>query len=130
MMTVMKLRFHKNSLRFRLNRLEVSQLASGEKLVEEIWFPHSEQPFRYSLGVREAEATAQLEQSPAGIHVSLNLADVMAWAASDELDLHRSLTDAREPLILMVEKDLVCVDGPAEERDPLAFPRAEQTVCN
>lgn len=125
----MKLRFHQNSLRFRLNQVEVAKLASGAVLVEEIWFPNSDQPFRYSLSLHESEASAALGLNPAQISVLLRRDDVTAWATSDELELHRSVPTSRGPLKLMVEKDLVCIDRPFEERDPHAFPRAEKPVC-
>lgn len=123
----MKLRFHNNSLRFRLNQLEVHQLASGQGLAEEIWFPLAAQPFRYALRVHEGAASAELEKNE--ILVSLNRADIAVWAASEELELHRSIPTAHDPLKLMVEKDLVCVDRPEQERDPHAYPRAEQALC-
>ncbi len=122
----MKLRFRKNSLRFRLNQVEVIRLASGEKLIEEIWFPGADRPFRYSLGVRDA-AAAELGSSD--IAAWLSRADVIAWARSGEMELHRSIATGHDPLKLMVEKDLVCVDGPDEERDPDAFPRAAAAIC-
>jgi hypothetical protein len=124
-----KLRFHRNSIRFRLNQIEVAQLACGSTLEEEVWFPTAELPFRYILALHDLEASARLEQSPPEIRVLLKRADVKAWAVSDELELHLSLPTCREPLTLMIEKDLVCLDAPAEERDPHAFPRAENPVC-
>jgi hypothetical protein len=125
----MKLRFHQNSIRFRLNQLEVTELASGTSMVEEVWFPNSDQPFRYSLALHDLDPSVRFELKPAEIAVLLKRADVKAWAASDELQMHRSLPTARKPLKLMIEKDLVCVDGPPEERDPYAFQRVENPVC-
>jgi hypothetical protein len=124
----MKLRFHKNSLRFRLNQIEVNRLASGERLAEEIWFPQARTPFRYTLLVNDGPASASLQAHE--LHVSLSATDVKVWVPSTELELHYSLPTDRDPLKLMVEKDLVCVDGPEEERDPHAFPRAtSEAVC-
>jgi hypothetical protein len=125
----MKLRFNRNSLRFRLNQLEVNRLASGERLVEEVWFPGADDPFRYSLEIQDGETSAHFKPAPAGIGVWLKSVDIIAWASSDELELHRMLPTSREPLTLMIEKDLECVDAPPEERDPHAFRRAESPLC-
>ena len=35
----------------------------------------------------------------------------------------------RSVLTVAIEKDLECVDGPPEEKDPEAFPRAIEKAC-
>jgi hypothetical protein len=125
----MKLRFHQNSLRFRLNQLEVGRLAAGYRLTEEVWLPGSDQPLQYSLGVHEGETAVEFHLASGGLTVLLRHAEVKVWAKAAELEFHRSLPTLRQPLKLMIEKDLECLDGPAEERDPHAFPRDEKSAC-
>jgi hypothetical protein len=41
------------------------------------------------------------------------------WEDSDEIGLYGRAKD----LDIAIEKDLECVDAPAEEKDPFAYPR-------
>jgi hypothetical protein len=118
----MKLRVRNNSLRLRLNRREVEGLAAGAALREQIHFPGN------------ACLAYELDSSPASqpettftqgvIHISAPETMVSDWANSDEIGLYFDLPANGAALSIAIEKDLECIDGPVEERDPDAFPRA------
>jgi hypothetical protein len=117
----MKLRFRENSLRLRVNRPEVENLAAGGSLEERVEFPDN------------ARLSYVLESSPAStpavsfhdgvIRVSAPDWEVKDWAKTDAIGLYFHVAAGGKPLKVAIEKDLECVDGPAEGRDPDAFTR-------
>jgi hypothetical protein len=123
----MKLRFRKNSLRLRVNRKEVELLASGAALEERISFP-GDTILKYVL---EASATRTPEAvyQDGWIRVSTPLQQVTDWASGTDIGIYFELPANGSPLKVAIEKDLECVDGPAEETDPDAFPRANGNTC-
>lgn len=124
----MKLRFRGNSLRLRVNQKEVDALNRGEMLREEVLFPGGA-CFQYVLKTeRIPEARASLENC--SIQVAAPRGLVSEWAQGDEIGIYFSVPTDGEALKIAIEKDLVCVDGPEEERDPDAFPREiGEKVC-
>lgn len=123
----MKLRFRKNSLRLRINQQEVETLAGGSSLREEVYFPGGTS-LAYVLDLIAGPApNATLANST--IHVSLPAHEVRQWATSEEIGLYFEFPAGKEELKVAVEKDLVCIDGPEEERDPQAFPRVSPAHC-
>jgi len=124
----MKLRLRANTLRLRLNQREVEKLAAGEVLREGIEFPGGTS-LSYLLKVAPA-AEAQAFFEGGRIHIIAPRVPILNWAANDELGIYFSLPTGAEPLEIAIEKDLVCLDGPVEEQDPLAFPREmAEKVC-
>jgi hypothetical protein len=124
----MKLRIRANTLRLRLNQEEVKALAAGDVLKEGIEFPGGTS-LSYFLKLAPA-ADAQVFFEGGRIHVIAPHAPMMNWAGNDELGIYFDLPTGAEPLKIAIEKDLVCLDGPAEERDPNAFPREfSSKVC-
>jgi hypothetical protein len=123
----MKLRFRKNSLRLRVNQREVETLAAGRSVEEEVHFPGS------------TSISYVLETVPAGppnasfqhgvIRVSAPREQVQNWARGESIGLYFDLAANGAGLKVAVEKDLECVDGPPEERDPDAFPRSTGKNC-
>jgi hypothetical protein len=113
----MKLRFRNNSLRLRVNRLEVEKLAAGQALAETISFAGGV-TLDYIL-IPSAAAQRAAEFDGKAIRVTAPLDE---WARGGEIGFYFEV----EPgLQVAVEKDLECVDGVEEERDPYAFPRAK-----
>jgi hypothetical protein len=51
------------------------------------------------------------------------------WAHSDSVGIYFEIPANGARLQVAIEKDLECVDGPPEERDPDAFPRSVGKVC-
>lgn len=123
----MKLRFRNNSLRLRVNQREVQSLASGAALREEIQFPGNTQ-ITYTLQASSGKAPrATFEDGIISISAPGDL--VHHWADGEDLGLYFNLPTERSTLAIAIEKDLECLDGPPDERDPEAFPRTSGTVC-
>jgi hypothetical protein len=124
----MKLRIRANTLRLRLNQKEVERLAAGDVLQERIDFPGGTS-LSYLLKVASAAGAEALFEG-GRIHINLPRTPIVSWAHDEELGIYFSLPTGAEPLNIAIEKDLVCIDGPPEERDPLAFPREmTEKVC-
>lgn len=120
----MKLRFRKNSLRLRVNQREVETLAAGSMLEERVHFPGGAS-LAYSLErVSGFEPNARFEAGT--IRVSVPSGEVARWADGDEIGLYFELEATNGKLKIAIEKDLVCIDRPEEERDPDAFPRMQE----
>ncbi|HZQ52383.1 MAG TPA: hypothetical protein VFB14_09310 [Bryobacteraceae bacterium] len=123
----MKLRFRKNSLRLRVNRREVESLAAGQTIEEQIYFP-GDALISYVLEtVPTGPATASFRQGV--IRVAAPREEIQNWAHGDAIGLYFDLPASGAALKVAVEKDLECVDGPPEEREPYAFPRSTGKNC-
>jgi hypothetical protein len=116
-----KLRFWKNSLRLRVNQHEAADLASGTALEECIYFP-GDACIHYVLET-SAQSRPEASFADATIRVSAPQHLVRDWAANDTIGIYFDLPVNGSELRVAIEKDLECVDGPADERDPAAFPR-------
>jgi hypothetical protein len=124
----MKLRFRGNTLRLRVNQREVDTLAKGNALQERIAFPGAGD-FSYVL---ETSVTpgGQASFREGVIRVSAPSTEVKDWASNDaSLGIYFDLPANGSVLKIAIEKDLECVDGPEEERDPDAFPREALKAC-
>lgn len=124
----MKLRFRNNSIRLRVNRAEVENLAAGAALQERIEFPGNAQ-IAYILQPADHSVGAEASFQNGVIRISAPQDQVRAWAQSDDIGLYFELPANGVPLQIAIEKDLVCVDGPPDEIDPLAFPRVVRKNC-
>lgn len=116
----MKLRFRKNSLRLRVNQRETEMLAAGGELEEQVIFGGGATlAYRLAKTADGTKGTALFDGK--AIRVSAPLSD---WTKSEEIGFYFEV----EPgLKVAIEKDLECLDGPAEEKDPHAYPRADTT---
>ncbi|HEY1946466.1 MAG TPA: hypothetical protein VGG97_05635 [Bryobacteraceae bacterium] len=124
----MKLRFRDNTLRLRVNQREVNTLAKGDMLRERVVFPGATD-LSYVLETR-AEPGGQASFHEGIIRISAPSTDVKDWAASStSLGIYFDLPANGSVLKIAIEKDLECVDGPEEERDPDAFPRETLKNC-
>jgi len=123
----MKLRFRDNSLRLRLNQREVQALLAGQRVRERVVFPGNA-ILEYVLGSEQGtEASASFEQGT--IQVIAPKSRVCAWASGEDLGLYFDFPANGSTLRVSIEKDLECLDGPSEERDPEAFPRTSGKNC-
>jgi hypothetical protein len=123
----MKLRFRKNTLRLRVNQREVQQLAGGTTLGEQVHFPGNA-AFEYKLSpAADDEAVASFQGGV--LRVAAPQTEVMQWAAGDAIGIYFELPANGDLLKVAIEKDLECLDGPVDERDPQAFPRAADQTC-
>ncbi len=105
----MKLRIRGDSLRLRLKRGEVDQIAAGSTIVEETHFPDS--VLTYRLDVSEnRDISASFDRG--SLIISLPKSKVSDWAASDEVSLYaeQKLSGAGS-LSLLIEKDFSCLEA-------------------
>lgn len=123
----MKLRFRKNSLRLRLNRREAESLAAGSTLEEKIHFP-GDATMSYVLEpVSSARPDASFQNGV--IRIGAPQAQLQTWAGTDSIGMYFDFPANGSALKVAIEKDLECVDGPEDERDPHAFARSTTTSC-
>ncbi|MBV9085122.1 MAG: hypothetical protein JOZ62_20800 [Acidobacteriaceae bacterium] len=123
----MKLRFRANTLRLRVNQREVEDLAAGASIEERVSFP-DDATIRYVLEP-SAGSTPAASFREGTIRVSAPGDQMRDWARSDAVGIYFELPANGTCLKVAIEKDLECVDGPPEERDPEAFPRATGRNC-
>lgn len=122
----MKLRFKGNTLRLRLNQTEVRSLAAGRMVEERINFPGGA-ALSYVLGRGNGQPSASFASGV--IRVDAPESAINAWATTEEIGMYFEVPANEKPLRIAIEKDLECIDGPIEERDPDAFPRAAGSSC-
>lgn len=120
----MKLRFRQNSLRLRVNRREVEDLSSGSELTECMHFPGDTQLAYVLESVPLKSPTVEFKDST--IRVAVPAAEIITWASTDAIGIYFELPANGSFLKLSIEKDLECIDGPPEDRDPDAYPRGAQ----
>ncbi len=110
----MKLRIRGDTIRLRLKRGEVDQIAAGTSIVEETHFPDS--VLTYRLDVSEnRDMSASFDNG--SLVISLPKSTVSDWAATDEvsLDAEQKLSGTGS-LSLLIEKDFSCLE-PGHHRD-------------
>ncbi len=124
----MKCRIRGDTIRLRLKRSEVTQLAKGASIVEKTHFPGS--VLTYRLDVSEDNGfSASFDNG--SIAVTVPKAKALDWANTDEVSLfaEQELPGAGS-LALLIEKDFSCLD-PGHHRDceddadTFPHPRAE-----
>ncbi len=110
----MKLRIRGDSIRLRLKRGEVDQIAAGTSIVEETHFPDS--VLTYRLDVSENRyISASFDTG--SLVISLPKSSVLDWAGTDEVSLHaEQKLSGTGPLSLLIEKDFRCIE-PGHHRD-------------
>ncbi len=110
----MKLRIRGDSLRLRLKRGEVDQIAAGSSIVEETHFPDSVLTYRLDVS-EDHDISASFDRGR--LVISLPKSKVSDWADSDEVSLsaEQKLTGAGS-LTLLIEKDFSCLE-PGHHRD-------------
>ncbi len=103
----MKIRICGDSIRLRLKRSEVEQLASGEPLVEQTHFPGSMLQCRLE-STEDSEFSAAFGDNL--LSIRLSAVDVSRWATSDKVSLFTEQdVGGSSALSLLVEKDFQCL---------------------
>lgn len=120
----MKLRIRGNSLRLRITRLELEQLASAGQVVESVPFPGGAE-LRYTLTVDPAAGTLTAAYGNNVIDVRIPGAAFREWQREDQASLR-----ATGDLTILVEKDFACLVAREGEDDSNAFAHpAGPKVC-
>ena len=110
----MKLRIRGDSMRFRLKRGEVDQLAAGISIVEETHLPGA--VLTYRLDVSENNSISATFDN-GSLAVSLPKSRVLDWSNSDEVSLFaEQRLSGSNALSLLIEKDFKCLE-PGHHRD-------------
>lgn len=123
----MKLRFTPNSVRLRLNRIEVEKLESSGGLSERIEFPGTPlTSFVYSLRLGSNSEDGSVRFRNQEFEVTVFQDRARAWAhTASEVGLYYNHELSGKSLRIAIEKDFQCIDGPLEELDPAAYPHPE-----
>ncbi len=104
----MKLRIRGDSLRLRLKRGEVDQLAAGASIVEETHFPGSVLTFRLDVS-NNNPTSANFDNG--SLVVCLSKSRVLEWAGSDEVSLFAEQElPGTGTLSVLIEKDFSCLE--------------------
>jgi len=118
----MKLRLAANSIRLRLKKLEVEQLACSGRVEERVCFTGRHDAFHYviesSCGVDRVQARFQ----PNGIVVEVPAAQVAHWATCEQVGIEGiQVAGDSDKLTILIEKDFACLNG-SEEQNVDTFP--------
>jgi len=124
----MKLRIRQNSIRLRLKRGEVDQIASGKSIVEETHFPDS--VLTYRLDVSD-DGTFSTSFNEGSLVIRVPVSELAQWAKTDQVSMvaEQALQDSGT-LSLLIEKDFSCL-APGHHRpdeddaDTYPHPEAE-----
>ena len=125
----MKLRIRCDSLRLRLKRGEVAQVAAGKSIVEETHFPGS--VLTYRLDVSETD-DIEANFADGNLEISLPASKVPGWATTDEVSLTATQnTPDGATLTLRIEKDFSCLEPGhgRDDADSFPHPSAMKGAC-
>ena len=117
LLLIVKLRLQFNSVRFRLKRGEVEQLARTGRVEEKILVGSGDdETFDYVLESTAAVSSPRATVTARGIIVQVPSGEVMKWASTDQVGIEgRQPTDNETSLQILIEKDFACIDGNDEE---------------
>jgi hypothetical protein len=114
---IVKLRLQFNSVRFRLKRREVDQLARSGRVEEKIFIGSGEdETFDYVVESTAAVSSPRATVTARGIVVQVPSHEVMKWASTDQIGIEgRQPVESETSLRILVEKDFACIDGNDQE---------------
>jgi len=127
----MKLRIRENTLRLRLKRSEVEQIASGQSIVEQTRFPDS--VLTYRLDVSD-DGRASASFNDGNLTICLPESEVTQWARTDQVSIvaEQALGES-DALSFLIEKDFRCLapghHRPGEDDDD-TFPHPDAELGN
>lgn len=111
----MKIRIQRNSVRFRLSKTDVEQLGTVGYVKEATAFGTSN--FYYAVKQDPASETLSAEFANGMITVFVPTAFTKDWATNNVVGIDANVpVDEQESLYLLVEKDFKCLDNVAEDQ--------------
>jgi hypothetical protein len=118
----MKLRLQCNSLRLRLKRHEVQQLAGSGRVEERVCFGGGDHVLHYVLEASYGVSQIQARFNGHGILVEVPLSTVAHWAACDDVGITATQPSGdSDELQILIEKDFACLNG-TDEQNMDTFP--------
>ena len=127
----MKLRFEKNSVRYRIRKTELAQLKQDGFVQETVTFEHA--TLTYELRIKKVdELFAEFSNNTVIIHIPNNIANT--FINTEEAGIYKSIQlKDNQTLDIIIEKDFPCKDGPEENRSDkfseLAEKEGKDEVC-
>jgi hypothetical protein len=118
----MKLRLRENSVRLRLLQTEVAKLQENGSVSEQIRFGQS-QNLTYTLKASDAAEEISAYFSDGEMIVEVPAHKAQEWATGKEVGLQKEQkVDDALTLKILIEKDFVCLERPADADNADAFP--------
>lgn len=127
----MKLRIRQNTIRLRLKRGEVDQIASGKSIVEETHFADSVLTYRLDVS-DDGKVSASFNDN--NIVIGVPLSELTQWAKTDRVSIvAEQALEGSGTLSLLIEKDFSCL-APGHHRpdedDDDTFPHPDARSGN
>jgi hypothetical protein len=119
----MKLRLEGNSIRLRVRKSDLSQLATGGMVTETLIFPNNS-VLKYQLKTEENAATIGAQFSADALTVSIPLSIATLWRTSEAVSLEHTLDSG---LYILIEKDFPCKDRANEDKNDTFFELIAET---
>jgi hypothetical protein len=117
----MKLRLQSNSIRLRLKRGEVEQLAKTGRVEEKVVFgAGADHAFLYVLEANGSEAI-DARVTNCGVHVHVPRETAIHWATGNDISIEATLPAGNHKLQVLIEKDFACLNG-SDEMNADTFP--------
>jgi len=118
----MKLRIRGNSIRLRLGRSEVQQLAIKGAVEELTIFGSGEgQRLYYEIRAASDQPVVRADFDGRRIVVQVPTEMINHWAGPDQVGIYAMQPTDRGELAIVIEKDFVCIDGDSGESQEDAF---------
>ena len=121
----MKLRLKGNSIRLRLTRRELGQLASEGAVEESVEFGKSGRKFVYALEAAREVDTIRAEYEDDRLLVIVPARQACQWADSEEVGIQTDI----DGLHVLVEKDFACLKPRQGEDEADMFPNPNSGTC-
>jgi hypothetical protein len=111
----MKIRIKGNSVRYRLDKLEVAKFAETGEIVETTQLLGGQ--FKYVLKRSNEVNTLTAQWKNGAIEFLMPESIAKEWVETDEVGFqHKLLLENGESLFLLIEKDFVCIDNTFEDQ--------------
>jgi len=110
----MKLRFEKNSVRYRIKKSELQQLKKAGFVKDTVAFPGA--VLSYELCIADVSA---ISPSITNNTITIDIPTAIAhqWIDTDEVGIYASVTTGEnKTLDIIIEKDFPCKDRPEEDK--------------
>ena len=102
----MKLRFEKNTVRFRLRRSDIAQLNENGFVNETVEFPES--TFTYQLSISNGDKL-NVQYKGQSLIITIPTDTTQNWINSDEVGIYQTLQlNNNHTLDIIIEKDFPC----------------------